>query len=188
MFLDDSSLLPDPDVRNTNNNPLINANFRATRQTRHPYDAAAIVSVNNVVGTSALTTDNAIDYESPALVPSVATQASPYVSYANLQSLNGNATQFMILDVPRQSLGLQSLGQLQGAPLVQVPWAPSIPFGNAFMPLQTQAASANLGVQSGYTLSDENMIWGKVSTYPQFNHFIRGTSRRHASGGVVHTT
>lgn len=170
MFLDDQSNSGNQPFRNANYNPFVNGNFRATRYTRHPFDEGRVTRVNNNVGTNQLATDDAVSYNSSSIIPSSPGEASPYVSY--LSVLNGDAKRYIVLDVPRRSTGLLSLGQLQGAPLVQVPWAPGIPFGNSFSPIQSKDAPS-LTARTGYSLGEETAIWNRVNTTAGFNNYIR---------------
>lgn len=171
MFLDDNTNTGTQPVRNANYNPFVNGNFRATRYTRHPLDDARVTRVNNTMGSNLFATDGAVAYNSPAIIPASAGEASPYVSYS--QVLNGSAKRFILLDVPRRSTGLLSLGQLQGVPFVQLPWAPGIPFGNALTPVQTGLVSESMSSRTGYTLTEETTVWNKVNNTSEFNRNIR---------------
>lgn len=157
MALDDSDTTAGDGLpRNVNQNLFMNANVRAVVHGRHPLDLASVVRKESFIGRGIYTGDANFSLDDGELFAADASKTSPF-----LRNAGGNLSRFVLLDVPRKELGVQSLGQLQHAPLVQVSWAPTLAFGNALLPLTTSSPDT-----TGGALGGENALWGALQVKP----------------------
>lgn len=155
--------------RCVNLNPLVNLNFRATRHTRHPYDTPSLTRSDNHFDYGMITSDHSLDFDDVNLYPGcAATASSPWLSGVRA----GAAARFAVVDVPRAALGIHSIGYLQHAPLLPMPWAPGFPVGNSFPPLSPNDSPRSLA-RTGYSAAEEDKLWAEVNPTDAYGHYAR---------------
>lgn len=126
-------------IRNTNFNPFVQYNFRATRFSRNPYDGFSQTR------SAWLGSGGIFQYETnPVIFSELST--NPLLSKQDVSS----AERFTTVDLPRREWGVYSIAQLQHAPLTVAAWQPALAVGNSFASPCVESDRSAVGLTQEY--------------------------------------
>ena len=156
--------------RSVNISPIVDANVRASRHTRYPFDSADILRPTDyntnyplrVVTSGVWTYDFLYDFAAST------TDARTYMPFFTLTSAGNVLNRLTVFDVPSRSAGLLSLGQLRHAPTNAFCYGPSMPIGNGRIPIPgggggfgAEAMTARTGVAA----SELTTAWNTINRW-----------------------